>query len=156
MPGVRLSSLACGVVAGWMLAAPPPAGAAEVKPLRTFDVEEYRVEGNSVLPDATVEDAVYPFLGEARSANDIESARAALEADVDLLLVDDFSLGLLREAVALTKAHRASGGKTVIEYSGNATLDNLRAIAETGVDRIAIGALTKHLRAVDISMRFGG
>ena len=80
MPGVRLSSLACGVVAGWMLAAPPPAGAAEVKPLRTFDVEEYRVEGNSVLPDVTVEDTVYPFLGPGRTADDIERARAALEA----------------------------------------------------------------------------
>jgi nicotinate-nucleotide pyrophosphorylase (carboxylating) len=94
-----------------------------------------------------------PLMTEAET---LQEARAALEADVDLLLVDDFSLELLREAVALTKAHRASGGKTVIEYSGNATLDNLRAIAETGVDRIAIGALTKHLRAVDISMRFGG
>jgi nicotinate-nucleotide pyrophosphorylase (carboxylating) len=87
-------------------------------------------------------------------AEDLDQVHAALGADVDLLLVDDFPLALLREAVSLTRAHRAAGGKTVIEYSGNATLDNLRAIAETGVDRIAVGALTKHVRAVDISMRF--
>lgn len=87
-------------------------------------------------------------------AEDLEEARAALAADVDLLLVDDFPLEQLREAVQLARAHRAGGGKTVLEYSGNTTLDNVRAIAETGVDRIAIGAITKHVRAVDISMRF--
>ncbi len=87
-------------------------------------------------------------------AEDLDEARAALAADVDLLLVDDFPLELLREAVTLARAHRAGGGKTVLEYSGNTTLDNVRAIAETGVDRIAIGAITKHVRAVDISMRF--
>jgi nicotinate-nucleotide pyrophosphorylase (carboxylating) len=58
--------------------------------------------------------------------------------------------------VALTRAHRAGGGKTLIEYSGGTTLDNVRGIAETGVDRISIGGITKHLRAVDLSMRFSG
>jgi nicotinate-nucleotide pyrophosphorylase (carboxylating) len=87
-------------------------------------------------------------------AEDLDEARAALEADVDLLLVDDFPLEQLREAVRLTRAHREAGGKTVIEYSGNTSLDNIRPIAETGVDRISIGAITKHLRAVDLSMRF--
>jgi nicotinate-nucleotide pyrophosphorylase (carboxylating) len=87
-------------------------------------------------------------------AEDLDEARAALAADVDLLLVDDFPLPELREAVRLTREHRAAGGKTLIEYSGNTTLDNVRALAETGVDRISIGAITKHVRAVDLSMRF--
>jgi nicotinate-nucleotide pyrophosphorylase (carboxylating) len=87
-------------------------------------------------------------------AENLDEAQAALEADVDLLLVDDFPLEELREAVALTRAHRARGGKTVIEYSGSATLENVRQYAECGVDRIAIGAITKHLHAVDLSMRF--
>ncbi|MGH8446689.1 MAG: carboxylating nicotinate-nucleotide diphosphorylase [Solimonas sp.] len=86
-------------------------------------------------------------------AEDFEQVRAALEADVDLLLVDDFTLPQIREAVALTRAHRARGGRTVIEYSGSATLETVRGIAECGVDRIAIGAITKHVRAVDLSMR---
>jgi nicotinate-nucleotide pyrophosphorylase (carboxylating) len=89
-------------------------------------------------------------------AEDLAEARAALEADVDLLLVDEFPLEQLREAVALTRAHRQNGGKTVIEYSGSTNLDNIRPIAETGVDRISIGAITKHVRAVDLSMRFEG
>jgi nicotinate-nucleotide pyrophosphorylase (carboxylating) len=87
-------------------------------------------------------------------AENLDEARAALEADVDLLLVDDFPLDPLREAVTLTRAHREAGGKTVIEYSGNTTLENIRPIAETGVDRISIGAITKHVQAVDLSMRF--
>jgi nicotinate-nucleotide pyrophosphorylase (carboxylating) len=88
-------------------------------------------------------------------AENLEEARAALEANVDLLLVDDFPLGQLREAVRLTREHRARGGKTQIEYSGSATLDNIHDLAVTGVDRISVGAITKHVRAVDLSMRFG-
>lgn len=87
-------------------------------------------------------------------AENMDEARAALAANVDLLLVDDFDLATLRKAVKLTRAHRRQGGKTVIEYSGGTTLANVRAIAETGVDRISIGGITKHVRAVDLSMRF--
>jgi nicotinate-nucleotide pyrophosphorylase (carboxylating) len=87
-------------------------------------------------------------------AETLEEARAALEADVDLLLVDEFPLDQLREAVRLTRAHRERGGRTVIEYSGSTTLENVRSLAETGIDRVSIGGITKHLRAVDLSMRF--
>ena len=95
--------------------------------------------------------AAVPLMTEAENMGE---AKAALAADVDLLLVDDFADADLREAVMLTRAHRARGGKTLIEYSGGATLDNVRTLAETGVDRISVGAITKHLRAVDLSMRF--
>ncbi|MFT4046112.1 MAG: carboxylating nicotinate-nucleotide diphosphorylase [Solimonas sp.] len=87
-------------------------------------------------------------------AEDFDQVRAALDADVDLLLVDDFTLPQIRDAVQLTREHRARGGRTVVEYSGGATLETVREIAECGVDRIAIGAITKHMRAVDLSMRF--
>ncbi|HEX4896042.1 MAG TPA: carboxylating nicotinate-nucleotide diphosphorylase [Solimonas sp.] len=96
-------------------------------------------------------DAGVPLMTEAET---LDEARAALAADVDLLLVDEFPLDELREAVRLTRAHRAGGGRTVIEYSGSTTLDNVRSLAETGIDRVSIGSITKHLRAVDLSMRF--
>ncbi|TAM13066.1 MAG: carboxylating nicotinate-nucleotide diphosphorylase [Nevskiaceae bacterium] len=86
-------------------------------------------------------------------AENLQEAQAALAADVDLLLVDDFPLDELRTAVERTRAHRANGGHTLIEYSGGTTLERVRAIAETGVDRISIGAITKHVHAVDLSMR---
>lgn len=103
------------------------------------------------IANARALNAGVPLMTEAET---LDEARAALEADVDLLLVDDFALPELREAVRLTREHRARGGKTVIEYSGGATLQNVRGYAECGVDRIAIGGITKHVRAVDLSMRF--
>jgi nicotinate-nucleotide pyrophosphorylase (carboxylating) len=92
-----------------------------------------------------------PLMTEAET---LDEARIALAQDVDLLLVDDFPLDQIREAVALSRAHRARGGHTLIEYSGGATLQTVRAIAETGVDRISVGSITKHVRAIDLSMRF--
>lgn len=87
-------------------------------------------------------------------AEDLDEARIAVQQDVDLLLIDDFPHAMIREAVALVRSHRAAGGRTVLEYSGGASLDTVRAIAELGVDRISVGAITKHLHATDLSMRF--
>ena len=67
-----------------------------------------------------------------------------------MILLDNMSLAELREAVAITK------GRAVLEASGNVSLETVRAIAETGVDRISIGALTKDVRALDLSMRLDG
>jgi nicotinate-nucleotide pyrophosphorylase (carboxylating) len=72
----------------------------------------------------------------------------ALAAGADRLLLDNFGLKRLREAV------QATAGRARLEASGGITLDNVRAVAETGVDDISIGAITKHLRAVDLSLRF--
>lgn len=76
----------------------------------------------------------------------------ALLAGARMILLDNFSLPDLREAVKLNQQfpHRPA----VLEASGNITLDNVRSIAETGVDRISVGSLTKHIRAADLSMRF--
>ena len=71
----------------------------------------------------------------------------ALAGGATLILLDNFSLDDMREAVRLT------AGRAQLEASGNITLDTVRAVAETGVDRISIGSLTKHIRAVDLSMR---
>ena len=72
----------------------------------------------------------------------------ALAAGAKMILLDNMSLAQMREAVATTAA-RAS-----LEASGNVTLETVRGIAETGVDRISVGALTKDVRALDLSMRF--
>jgi len=72
----------------------------------------------------------------------------ALNADARLILLDNFSLTELREAVAL------NAGRARLEASGGVNLSTIRAIAETGVDRISVGDLTKDVTAVDLSMRF--
>ena len=71
----------------------------------------------------------------------------ALAGGATLILLDNFSLDDMREAVRLT------AGRAQLEASGNITLETVRAVADTGVDRISIGSLTKHIRAVDLSMR---
>ncbi|HKL62906.1 MAG TPA: carboxylating nicotinate-nucleotide diphosphorylase [Woeseiaceae bacterium] len=80
-----------------------------------------------------------------------DEVREALAAGADRLLLDNFPLDALREAVSLTR--EAATGAT-LEASGGLELDQIVAVAETGVDFVSVGALTKHLRAVDFSMRF--
>lgn len=75
----------------------------------------------------------------------------ALDTDVDRIMLDDFSEPALRDAVRLRDAH--TGPRKELEASGSVDLDSLRSIAATGIDFISIGALTKHLRAIDFSMR---
>lgn len=77
----------------------------------------------------------------------LEELRTALDAGARLILLDNFTLAQMREAVAL------NAGRAELEASGNVSLDTVRAIAKTGVQRISIGSLTKHIRAVDLSMR---
>ncbi len=73
--------------------------------------------------------------------------REALAAGATSVLLDDFSLADMREAVAI------SNGSALLEASGNVNLTTVKQIAETGVDRISIGALTKNIQAIDLSMR---
>ncbi len=77
----------------------------------------------------------------------MDELRQALEAACDRVMLDNFSLPQMREAVALT------AGRLELEASGNVNESTLRPIAETGVDFISIGALTKDCKALDLSMR---
>jgi nicotinate-nucleotide pyrophosphorylase (carboxylating) len=72
----------------------------------------------------------------------------ALNAGATMVLLDNMDLPTLREAV------RLNAGRAILEISGGVTLSSVRALAETGVDRISIGALTKDVKAIDFSMRF--
>lgn len=74
----------------------------------------------------------------------------ALSIGVRMVLLDNMSLDQVRAAV------RLADGRCSLEVSGGVTLDSLRGFAETGVDRISVGALVKDVSAVDFSMRFSG
>ena len=82
----------------------------------------------------------------------LDELRQALDAGAEMALLDEFSVDDLRAAVAVNTAHPK--GPIKLEASGSVTTDSLPAIAATGVDFVSIGALTKHLRAIDLSMRF--
>jgi nicotinate-nucleotide pyrophosphorylase (carboxylating) len=79
---------------------------------------------------------------------DLEELRQALAAAADIVLLDNFTPEALEQAVALTRR------RARLEASGGITLNNIRRIAETGVDFISVGAITKDVQAVDLSMRF--
>jgi nicotinate-nucleotide pyrophosphorylase (carboxylating) len=75
----------------------------------------------------------------------------AIDAGADIALLDEFSMAALRDAVALN----ASAQRPLkLEASGGITATTIREIAETGVDFISVGSITKHVRAIDLSMRF--
>jgi nicotinate-nucleotide pyrophosphorylase (carboxylating) len=78
--------------------------------------------------------------------------REALATDADRIMLDEFSLDDMRTAVALRDAH--AGKRQELEASGSVDAAKLKAVAATGVDFISIGAITKHVRATDFSMRF--
>ena len=86
-----------------------------------------------------------PLIVEVETMHELDQA---LAAKPERILLDEFSHDDLREAV-----HR-SAGQVPLEVSGGVGLDGLRELAETGIDCISIGALTKHVQAIDLSMRF--
>lgn len=99
----------------------------------TAAVERIRASGRSE-----------PLMIEVRTLDELEEA---LPLSPDYILLDNMDLETLRESV------RRTGGRIPLEASGGVTLDTVRAIAETGVDRISVGALTHSVHALDISMR---
>jgi nicotinate-nucleotide pyrophosphorylase (carboxylating) len=93
-----------------------------------------------------------PTLSVEVEVEDLEQAATALEAGADTLLLDNFDCEQLAAAVALNLELRQPPAR--LEASGNVTLETLPAIAATGVHFVSVGAITKHVRAVDLSMRF--
>lgn len=92
--------------------------------------------------------AEYPHLKIEVECDSLEQVQQAIAAGADILLLDNLPLDKLREAVRLVNRRRLT------EASGGVTLENVRAIAETGVDFISVGALTHSARAVDIGLDF--
>ena len=84
---------------------------------------------------------------EVESLAELETA---LGAGAKMILLDNFTLEMMRAAAKI------NAGRAILEASGNVTLETIRGIAETGVDRISVGALTKDVKALDLSMRFAG
>ncbi|MFQ2228441.1 carboxylating nicotinate-nucleotide diphosphorylase [Aeromonas hydrophila] len=116
--------------------------------------DAYLIKENHILACGGIAEAI----SEARRLNpgkpvevEVESLvelEQALAAGADIVMLDNFDIPMMREAVALNQS------RAKLEVSGNVTLDTLADYAATGVDFISVGALTKHVRALDLSMRF--
>ena len=90
----------------------------------------------------------HPDLKVEVEVEDLEELAQALDAGADTVLLDNFNIEHMRAAAHMT------AGLAKLEVSGNVTLETIRSFAETGVHYISVGALTKDVKAVDLSMRF--
>ena len=90
----------------------------------------------------------YPEIPVEVEVENMEQLNEAIEAGSDIIMLDNFTNDQMKEAVKITN------GRSRLEASGGYDKESLRAAAETGVDYISVGALTKHVRAIDLSMRF--
>ena len=111
--------------------------------------ENHILAAGSIAAAAALAKSRYPQLPLIIEVESLDELDQALATGCTRILIDDFSLADMREAV------RRSAGRIALEVSGGVELPRLRQIAETGVDFISIGALTKHVHAVDLSMRLG-
>jgi nicotinate-nucleotide pyrophosphorylase (carboxylating) len=115
------------------------------------------IKENHIMAAGSIANAVAAAKQSARpvpvevEVENLDELKQAIAARADIALLDDFALPLLREAVALNAASEAP---LKLEASGGITRETIREIAETGVDFISVGSITKHVRAVDLSMRF--
>jgi nicotinate-nucleotide pyrophosphorylase (carboxylating) len=107
-----------------------------------------------VLAQARAQGAAASFI--EIEVETLEQLREALAHDATMVLLDNMDLPTLHAAVALNREMAATRrtGAAILEISGGVTLEGLRTLAETGVDRISIGTLTKDVQATDFSMRF--
>ncbi|ELY5828822.1 carboxylating nicotinate-nucleotide diphosphorylase [Cronobacter turicensis] len=116
--------------------------------------DAFLIKENHIIASGSVRQAVekafwlHPDVPVEVEVESLEELDAALKAGADIIMLDNFTVDQMREAVKRT------AGQARLEVSGNVTLETLREFAQTGVDFISVGALTKHIRALDLSMRF--
>lgn len=116
----------------------------------TVMLKENHIRAAGSLPAAVAAArTLWPQLPLVVEVEDLDQLQQALQAGCERILLDDFPAALRREAVRLT------AGRIPLEVSGSVGLDGLRAIAEDGVDCISIGGLTKHVQAIDLSLKLG-
>jgi nicotinate-nucleotide pyrophosphorylase (carboxylating) len=116
--------------------------------------DAFLIKENHIIASGSVRKAVekafwlHPDVPVEVEVESLKELDEALSSGADIIMLDNFTLDDMREAVK--RAH----GKARLEVSGNVTRETLKCYAQTGVDYISVGALTKHIRALDLSMRF--
>ena len=116
--------------------------------------DAFLIKENHIIASGSVRKAVEKALWLAPDVpvevevESLQELQDAIDAGADIIMLDNFSFEMMHEAVLLTDK------RALLEVSGNVTEATLPQIAKTGVDFVSVGALTKHLRAMDLSMRF--
>ena len=116
--------------------------------------DAFLIKENHIISSGSIRQAIekafwfHPDVPVEVEVESLDELEQALHAGADIIMLDNFNVEDMRKAVAITN------GKARLEVSGNVTKETIREFAETGVDFISVGALTKHVRALDLSMRF--
>ncbi|MGV6818288.1 MAG: carboxylating nicotinate-nucleotide diphosphorylase [Thiotrichales bacterium] len=116
--------------------------------------DQILIKENHIAAAGSIEQAVKtakekcPTLKIEVETENLQEFREAFNSDADIIMLDNYSLEQMKEAVAI------NNGRKLLEASGNVTLERIAKIAETGVDFISSGALTKDLQSIDLSLRF--
>jgi nicotinate-nucleotide pyrophosphorylase (carboxylating) len=116
--------------------------------------DAFLIKENHIIASGSVRNAVEkalwlsPDVPVEVEVETLPELQDAIDAGADIIMLDNFSFAMMHEAVALTNK------RALLEVSGNVTETTLPQIAQTGVDYVSVGALTKHVRALDLSMRF--
>ncbi len=113
--------------------------------------ENHIMAAGSIAAAVGAAKARFPGVSVEVEVETLEELRQAIDARADIAMLDEFSMPDMREAVRM---NRAATLPLKLEASGSVDIHNVREIAMTGVDYVSIGAITKHVRAVDLSMRF--
>ncbi|ENA3445277.1 carboxylating nicotinate-nucleotide diphosphorylase [Yersinia enterocolitica] len=122
--------------------------------------DAFLIKENHIIAAGSIKEAVakafwihadVPVEVEVESLDELQQA---LEAGADIIMLDNFTIPMMREAVNMRDKLAKTQSSAQLEVSGNVTLETLRSYAETGIDFISVGALTKHITALDLSMRF--
>ncbi len=115
------------------------------------------IKENHIMAAGSISAAVkqaknlHPELKIEVEAETLDEFREAIRAGADIVMLDNFELDIMRQAV---DENSRSANKVILEASGGVNLNTVRAIAETGVDYISVGEITKDVKAIDLSMRF--
>lgn len=116
--------------------------------------DAFLIKENHIIATGSIREAIekafwlHPDVPVEVEVESIDELNQAIAAGADIVMLDNFTVDQMREAVKL------ADGRTLLEVSGNVTDETLKAFADTGVDFISVGALTKHIRSLDLSMRF--
>ncbi|MGV6858034.1 MAG: carboxylating nicotinate-nucleotide diphosphorylase [bacterium] len=120
--------------------------------------DQVLIKENHIMATGSIAQAVaqarnlQPGIKVEVETENLDEFQQALDAGADIIMVDNYSLVDMAQAVSMNRAQ--TGGETTIEASGNVTLPRLKDLAATGVDYISSGALTKDMKSIDLSMRF--
>ncbi|WP_019211064.1 carboxylating nicotinate-nucleotide diphosphorylase [Yersinia massiliensis] len=122
--------------------------------------DAFLIKENHIIAAGSIKEAVakafwihadVPVEVEVESLDELQQA---LNASADIIMLDNFTIPMMRDAVRMRDELAKTQESAQLEVSGNVTLETLRSYAETGIDFISVGALTKHVTALDLSMRF--